>query len=147
MCFEKKCPWTIWKALGRKSRQRNSQRKKLVELKWRCGYCLKTLPSEAYVLNNKPEASESIEEYVLKQGSARCCKKCLRGETKEDTEQDVVRADTYKCKECKRQRPSKCYDKRKVGVYKDIGELQELVCYDCVDVSDFAGLTIFIVYI
>ena len=55
-------------------------KKKLVDLKWQYGCCCQESPWESFVLVNKPQPWKSIEEYVLKLASARCCKKCLHGE-------------------------------------------------------------------
>ena len=46
------------------------------------------------------------------------------------------------CKVCGPQRgprPLKCFDKHQVKIYKDIDELKELVCFDCVDADKFTG--------
>ena len=118
---------------------RRSKKKKLVDLKWQCGFCLKELPWVSFALDNEAQPAKSIEEYILKPGSARCCKKCLRGETRGDTQKDKGMALSYVCKVCSRSRPMKCFDKNKLSLYKEIDELRELVCFDCIDVSNFEG--------
>ena len=104
--------------------------------------CLKTLPWMSFALNIGADPAKSIDEFVLKPGSARCCKKCLHGESRENNGKEKKLVESYLCKICgprRGARPLKCFDKHQVQLYKDIDELKELVCYDCVDASKFTG--------
>ena len=96
----------------------------------------------SFALDTEADPAKSIDEFILKPGSARCCKKCLHGESREACGREKKLVESYMCKVCSSRRgprPLKCFDKHQVKLYKDLDELKELVCFDCVDVSKFTG--------
>ena len=111
--------------------------------------CSKELPWMSFALDTEVDPAKSIDEFILKPGSARCCKKCLHGESRGESGKDNKIGESYResymCKVCGPQRgprPLKCFDKHQVKIYKDIDELKELVCFDCKDVRKFSGANV-----
>ena len=121
-----------WEAIETQRRQRQG---KLADQKFVCGICLQPLPANAYALVQETKQAESIQEWILKPGTSRCCRKCLRGEQRADgggLEQ------TYVCKACQKTKAMKFFTKKQVLTLVELDEVQELVCYDCKDVGDYA---------
>ena len=121
-----------WEAIETQRRQRQG---KLADQKFVCGICVPPLPVNAYALVQETKHAESIQEWILKPGTSRCCRKCLRGEKRADAGALVQ---TYLCKGCKKTRAMKYFTKKHVLSLVELDEVQELVCYDCKDEGEDA---------
>ena len=91
---------------------RRSKKRKLVDLTWQCGICFKALPWMSFALDTEVDPAKSIDEFILKPGSARCCKKCLHGESREESGKESKLVESYMCKVCSPRRgprPLKCF--------------------------------------
>ena len=114
-----------WEQIDKQQRQRKY---KLEDQQWACGICLRLLPWTAYALEHDENQAAGIQRWILKPGSSRCCRKCLRGEARGDA---AMPSQTYMCKVCKKTRAVKFFDKMRVSTLRDSDELEELSCVDC----------------
>jgi len=96
---------------------------------------LHTLPVTAYAFAQEKKHGESIQQWILKPGRSRCCRKCLHGEQRAEAG-DVVQ--TYACKVCKKRKAMKFFTKKDVLSLVALDKATELVCFDCMDVGIIA---------
>ena len=121
-----------WELLEERRRKRKN---KLIDQAWKCGLCAASWPWTAYALQLEGDVHALINEYVLKPGGGRCCKRCLRGESKDSLAAGhhpgtATRAKVV-CKICKGEHDTEFCDLAKLRALQDTVCEQDAVCLRC----------------
>ena len=87
-------------------------------------HLLASTAGERVCILQETKQAESIQEWILKPGTSRCCSKCLRGEQRADA---AALVQTYACRVCKKKKAMKFFTKRQVLSLVELDEVQGTV--------------------
>jgi hypothetical protein len=121
-----------WEQIEERRRKRKN---KLIDQTWKCVLCAASWPWAAYALELEGDVHALINEYVLKPGGGRCCKRCLPGEPNDSLAaghhpRTATRAKVV-CKICKDERDTEFYDLAKLRALQEAVCEKDAVCLQC----------------